>query len=109
MAVAQDGREQVLVAKTRTTQPDCKTEMILRALAVYITQFHSPHFAGLSEETLKAVGPFYLVSMPGEVKDPIQGNRKTWGGLTESMVSIYINPYGRCISYCQNKLALITK
>ena len=24
----------------------------------------------LSEETLKAVGPFYLVSMPGEVKDP---------------------------------------
>ncbi len=27
----------------------------------------------LSEETLKAVVPFYLVSMPGEVKDPIQG------------------------------------
>ena len=26
----------------------------------------------LSEETLKAVGPFYLVSMPGEVKDPPQ-------------------------------------
>ena len=25
------------------------------------------------EETLKAVGPFYLVSMPGEVKDPTQG------------------------------------
>ena len=24
----------------------------------------------LSEETLKAGGPFYLVSMPGEVKDP---------------------------------------
>ena len=24
----------------------------------------------LSEETLKAVGPFYRVSMPGEVKDP---------------------------------------
>ena len=24
----------------------------------------------LSEETLKAVGPFYLVSTPGEVKDP---------------------------------------
>ena len=22
------------------------------------------------DETLKAVGPFYLVSMPGEVKDP---------------------------------------
>ena len=27
----------------------------------------------LSEETLKAVGPFYLVSMTGEVKDPTQG------------------------------------
>ena len=24
----------------------------------------------LSDETLKAVGPFYLVSTPGEVKDP---------------------------------------
>ena len=30
----------------------------------------------LSEETVKAVGPFDLVSMPGEVKDPTQGNRK---------------------------------
>ena len=27
----------------------------------------------LSDETLKAVGPFYLVSMPGKVKDPTQG------------------------------------
>ena len=27
----------------------------------------------LSEETLKAGGPFYLVSMSGEVKDPTQG------------------------------------
>ena len=25
----------------------------------------------------KAVGPFYLVSVPGEVKDPTQGNGKT--------------------------------
>ena len=31
------------------------------------------HPTCLSEETLKAVGPFYLVSMPGEVKDPTQG------------------------------------
>ena len=30
------------------------------------------HMVGqcLSEETLKTVGPYYLVSMPGEVKDP---------------------------------------
>ena len=27
----------------------------------------------LLDETLKAVGHFYLVSMPGEVKDPTQG------------------------------------
>ena len=27
----------------------------------------------LSDETLKVVSPFYLVSMPGEVKDPAQG------------------------------------
>ena len=27
----------------------------------------------LSEETLKAVSPFYLVFMPGEVKDPTHG------------------------------------
>ena len=27
----------------------------------------------LSDETLKTVGPFYLVSMPGEVKDPAHG------------------------------------
>ena len=28
------------------------------------------HFLWLSDERLKAVGPFSLVSMPGEVKDP---------------------------------------
>ena len=27
----------------------------------------------LSDDTLKAVGPFYLVSMPGVVKYPTQG------------------------------------
>ena len=30
----------------------------------------TPPYQCLSDETLKAVGPFYLVSMPGEVKDP---------------------------------------
>ena len=36
--------------------------------------FRSPHICVcLSEETLKAGGPFCLVSMPGEVKDPTQG------------------------------------
>ena len=27
----------------------------------------------LSEEILKSIGPFYVMSMPGEVKDPTQG------------------------------------
>ena len=40
-------------------------------LALYIRDCES---LCLSDETLKVVGPgFYLVSMPGEVKDPTQG------------------------------------
>ena len=39
-------------------------------LALYIRDCES---LCLSDETLKAVGPFYMVSMPGEVKDPTQG------------------------------------
>ena len=39
-----------------------------------LRQFCSPHIClCLSEETLNAGGSFYLVSMPGEVKDPTQG------------------------------------
>ena len=39
-----------------------------------LRQFRSPHIClCLSEETLKAGGPLYLVSMPGGVKDPTQG------------------------------------
>ena len=33
-------------------------------------------FTPLLEETLKAVSTFYMVSVPGEVKDPMQGNDK---------------------------------
>ena len=36
-----------------------------------LRQFRSPHIS--LEETLKTSGPFYLVSVPGEVKDPTQG------------------------------------
>ena len=39
-------------------------------LALYIRDCES---LCLSDETLNAVGPFYLVSMPGEVKYPTQG------------------------------------
>ena len=34
------------------------------------------------EETLKTVGPFYLVSMPGEVKHPQQGKYVACHALT---------------------------
>ena len=51
---------------------DSRTRSIIRSknLALYIRDCVS---LCLSDETLKAVGPFYLVSMPGEVKDPTQG------------------------------------
>ena len=43
------------------------------AAILKLCQFRSPHICmGLSEETLKSGGPFYLVSMPGEVNDPTQ-------------------------------------
>ena len=39
-----------------------------------LRQFRLHHIClCVSEETLKADGHFYLVSMPGEVKDPTQG------------------------------------
>ncbi len=46
-----------------------RTRHIIRCknLALYIRDCVS---LCLSDETLIAVGPFYLVSMPGEVKDP---------------------------------------
>ena len=40
---------------------------LVKNLALYITDCVS---LCLSDETLKAVGPFYVVSMPGEVKYP---------------------------------------
>ena len=48
--------------------------------------FRSPHIClCLSEDTLKAGGPFNLLSIPGEVKDPIQGGKcVTYSGLTNS-------------------------
>ena len=43
-----------------------KTFRFFGTLAIPFT----PPCQCLSDETLKTVGPFYLVSMPGEVKDP---------------------------------------
>ena len=44
------------------------------AAVLNLRQFRSTHNCMcLLEETLKVDGPFYLLSMPGEVKDPTQG------------------------------------
>ena len=43
-------------------------ELRFRTLTISFTPLCQCH----SEDTLKAVGPFYLVSVPGEVKDPTQ-------------------------------------
>ena len=51
-----------------------KGTVVQSHLLLKFRQFHSPHIClCLSEETLNASGSFYLVSMPGEVKDPTQG------------------------------------
>ena len=45
---------------------------ILLTAVSKLGNFVHPIFACLSEETPKAGGPFYLVSTPGEIKDPTQ-------------------------------------
>ena len=82
--------------------PDCQSEEpgykswcrlvggsgLVLAIESKLVQFCSPYVAW--------VGPFYLVSIPGEVKDPTQGNgKKTCCVLTE-LGSHYLN------SQCQN-------
>ena len=42
----------------------------------------------LSEDTLKAVGPFYMVYIQGEVKVPTQGNGKNPVVDSELVISI---------------------
>ena len=59
-------------ARVRFPGQDAQEARIIRCknLALYIRDCVS---LCLSDKTLKAVGPFYLVSMPGEVKYPTQG------------------------------------
>ena len=61
------GLERWLVQATGLSWPG--SNPTAENFASELWQFRLPRFP-LSEETLKAVGPFYLVSMPGEVKDP---------------------------------------
>ena len=65
-------RSSLVVSRRSGFDPRHGTRHAIRSknLALYIRDCVS---LCLSDETLKAVGPFYLVSMPGEVKDPKQG------------------------------------
>ena len=47
---------------------------MLLGVKTWLSTFETVYIC-LSDETLKAVGPCYLVSMPGEVKDPTQGGK----------------------------------
>ena len=47
--------------------------MVMPLRFVTLAISFTPPFKCLSEETLKGIGPFYLVSMPLEVKYPRQG------------------------------------
>ena len=59
---------------SRGRAPDCQSRGQWFNPISKLRQFCSPHIClCLLEETLKAGGPFYLVSMPGEVKDLTQG------------------------------------
>ena len=55
-------------AQVRFTDQEARISRC-KNLALYIRDCES---LCLSDDTLKAVGPFYLVSMPGEVKYPTQ-------------------------------------
>ena len=69
MTVGSDGR-----AVERWTVNRGDSGSIPHTAVSKLTQFCSPHIClCLSEETLKASDPFYLVSMSGEVKDPTHG------------------------------------
>ena len=71
---------------SRDRGPDCQSKgrWFNPTYRRFETSF-SPLCLRLSEETLKASGPFYLVSMPGEVKYPTQGvNLEPVGGLNNS-------------------------
>ena len=59
------------VERQTVNQGDCSS--IPSTAVSKLRQFRSPHIClCLLEETLNAGGPFYLVSIQGDVKDPTQ-------------------------------------
>ena len=59
----------LITPAARVRFPGYARIIMCKNLALYIRDCESLF---LSDETLKAVGPFYMVYMPGEVKDPTQ-------------------------------------
>ena len=66
--------------------PDSHLRFRCCTVAVQSLGNFTPHCLYLSEETLKATGPFYLVSVPREVK--YLGKCITCHALTELVISI---------------------
>ena len=64
----------------------------------------TPLFQCLSEETLKAVGPFYLVSMPGEAKDPTHNSEINNHTLAIEWAVSQENYSNFLLQYFQDKL-----
>ena len=61
----------LITRPARVQFPDQEARIIrCKNVALYIRDFV---YMCLSDETLNDVGPFYLGSMPGEVKYPTQG------------------------------------
>ena len=69
MARWPSGLERWLVQATGLSQPGSNPTAENFALELLAIPF-IPLCQCLSDEILQAVGPFYLASMPGEVKDP---------------------------------------
>ena len=74
------GLECWLELATGRSRPGSNPTSANRTLAIPFTQLCQC----LSEEKQKAVGPFYLVSMPGEVKDPTSPHWNTLVTVVDS-------------------------
>ena len=62
----------------------------------------TPRCQCLSEETLKSVGPFYLVSMPGEVKYSTSPHWKCVGSNLSWTPPLLENDNSKKITLCDN-------
>ena len=69
------GRE-LITLPTRVRSRARRRELL--GVKTWLSTLEIVNLLCLSDETLKAVGPFYMASMPGEVKDPTQMCNLSW-------------------------------